>query len=316
MNNYVKTACLSLALAALAGPAASHGRGSGPKACSNTTKAAFAACLNEGLDDFWIGNGKCQNESEAGDRSECFSDNRESLKEFSQECREQRSARADLCDGLGEAPYDPEFEPENFVNPDDIGGSVAPNPWLPLIAGRTLVYESPDETIEVTVTHDTKMIDDVPCRVVRDVVKVDGELLEDTIDWLAQDIHGNVWYCGEATAEYEDGFPVNTDGSFQADVDGARPGLLMKAAPAVGNIYRQEFDLGNAEDAAMVINLHGSANTPAASCAGNCLVTREFTPLSPDAEEDKYFKPGVGNILTIDLETGERTELVEIINSP
>ncbi|MBF8291517.1 MAG: hypothetical protein HW392_344 [Steroidobacteraceae bacterium] len=316
MDNYVKTTCLLLVVAAMACPTASYSRDNRPQACSSTTKAAFAACLNEGLDDFWIGNGKCQNESEVGERGECLADNKASLKEFRQECGAQRDAREDLCDALGQAPYDPVFETGNFVNPDDIGGSVAPNPWLPLIPGRTLVYKSPTETIRVTVTHETKVIDDVPCRVVRDVVKVDGELLEDTIDWLAQDVHGNVWYCGEVTAEYEDGFPVNTDGSFQADVDGARPGLLMKAAPAVGDFYREEFDLGNAEDAAMVINLHGSANTPAASCAGDCLVIREFTPLSPDAEEDKYYKAGVGNILTIDLESGERTKLVKIIDGP
>jgi len=316
MNNYVKTACLSLALAALAGPAASHGRTSGPQACSNTTKAAFAACLNEGLDDFWIGNGKCQNESEANERGDCLADNRDALKDFYQECRDQRDARNELCDVLGQTPYDPVFETADFVNPDDIGGSVAPNPWLPLIAGRTLVYESSDETTTVTITHETKIIDGVPCRVVTDTVEADGELVEDTIDWLAQDIYGNVWYCGEATAEYEEGFPVNIDGSFQADVDGARPGLLMKAAPAVGDTYRQEFDLGNAEDAATVIDLHGSANTPAASCAGDCLVTREVTPLEPDAMEKKFYKQGIGNIMTVDLVTGNRTELVEIIDSP
>jgi hypothetical protein len=178
------------------------------------------------------------------------------------------------------------------------------------------VYRSSDETVRVTVTNQVKIIDDVPCVVVRDVVEVDGELLEDTIDWFAQDVHGNVWYCGEATAEYEDGFPVNTGGSFQADVDGARPGLLMKAAPAVGDVYRQEFDLGNAEDAAEVVNLHGFAITPAASCRGDCLVTREFTPLSPGDEENKYYKPGIGMILTVNLETGERSKLVRIVDKP
>lgn len=316
MAIYVKTACLSLVVAALAGPTAGYAGNVGPGSCSKTTNAAFAACLNEGLDDFWIGNGKCQNESEVGERSECLADNKESLKEFTQECGEQRDAREDLCDALGQAPYDPVFETRNFVNPDDIGGSVAPNPWLPLIPGRTLVYKSSDEDVMVTVTHDQKKIDGVPCRVVRDVVTADGELVEDTIDWLAQDIYGNVWYCGEATAEYEDGFPVNTDGSFQADVDGARPGILMKAAPAVGDVYREEFDLGNAEDAAKVVSLHGSANAPAASCASDCLVTRETTALDPDALEKKFYKPGVGEIMSIDLVTGGKTKLIRIIDSP
>lgn len=316
MKRHVNAACLSLLVAIAAGPMTGEARDNRPRACSNTTRAAFTACLNEALDDFWIGNGKCQNDSDSGDRAECFKDNRESLRELAQECRDQRDARGDLCDALGEAPYDPEFEPGMIVNPDDIGGVVAPNPWLPLIAGRTMVYESPDERIEVTVTHETKIVNGVPCRVVRDTVTEDGEILEDTLDWLAQDIYGNVWYCGEATAEYEDGFPVETEGSFEAGSDGARPGLLMKSAPAVGDVYRQEFDLGNAEDAAEVVNLNGSAEADVASCDSDCLVTLEFTPLSPDAAENKYYKPGVGQILEVDLRTGERTELVEVINGP
>jgi hypothetical protein len=133
---------------------------------------------------------------------------------------------------------------------------------------------------------------------------------------MAQDIEGNVWYCGEGTAEYEDGLPVNTDGSFQADVDGARPGILMRAAPAVGDVYRQEFALGEAEDAATIVSLHGSANTPAASCQGDCLVTSETTALEPGAKEKKFYKPGVGEIQSIDLDTGAKTRLIQIIDGP
>jgi hypothetical protein len=44
----------------------------------------------------------------------------------------------------------------------------------------------------------------------------------------------------------------------------------------------------------------------------NCLKSQETTPLEPDALEDKYYAPGVGNVLTVDLVTGERDELVNI----
>ncbi len=314
MNKLLTAAALALALAGVAmmqPAAADHGN---PRACTATIKAASAACLYEALDDYWIGVGKCRNESESDERAECIADARETLGEGRAECRAQKRARADLCGELGEAPYDPEFEPEDFVHPDDIGGSVAPNPYFPLIAGRTLVYRGGDEEVRVEVTRETRIVDDVPCRVVRDQVFVGGELEEDTLDWFAQDVHGNVWYCGEATAEYVDGFPVDTEGSFEADVDGARPGIIMKAAPVVGEVYRQEFDLGNAEDAARVVSLTGSATVPAASCAGTCLVTEEFTPLSPDVLENKYYLPGVGPILEVHPDTGSRVELVEIID--
>ncbi len=316
MRSYVVSTGLLLALAVAGGLNVSRADGTNPGACAATTKAAQSACVSDARDEFWIGYGKCRNESNSGDRAECFTDNRQAYREFLQECGDQTDARDGLCDALGQAPYDPEFRHAQFVDPDDIGGSVAPNPWLPLIAGRTLVYRSPEEHVVVAITHQKKKIDGVWCRVVRDTVTSDGELVEDTVDWMAQDIYGNVWYCGEATAEYEDGFPVNVDGSFQAGDEGAKPGILMKAAPAVGDVYRQEFDLGNAEDAARVINLHGSAQTPAAACNGDCLVTRETTALEPGAAEKKFYKPGVGEILTVDLENGERTKLVKIIDEP
>src|SRR5262245_14921597 len=179
-----------------------------------------------------------------------------------------------------------------------------------------MVYKSRVENVRVRITNEVKVIDNVPCLVVHDTVYEDGEVTEDTIDWFAQDTQGNVWYCSEATADYVDGFPTATDRSFQADVDGARPGIIIKAVPVVGDVYRQEFDLGNAEDAAKVINLHGTATTKAASCAGTCLVTEETTPLEPGAIENKYYKPGVGFILQTSPGSNVRLELVQIIDTP
>ena len=72
--------------------------------------------------------------------------------------------------------------------------------------------------------------------------------------------------------------------------------------------------LGDAEDMAKVLDLNASATTPAASCSGDCLVTKDYTPLDPDpdAVEHKYYKPGVGFILEIKPATGERLELISV----
>jgi hypothetical protein len=78
-------------------------------------------------------------------------------------------------------------------------------------------------------------------------------------------------------------------------VDGAKPGIVMKAQPRVDDVYRQEFWLGVAEDYARVVSLRGNATVPAASCA-DCLVTGDFVPLEPDADERKFYKRGVGLI--------------------
>jgi hypothetical protein len=285
------------------------------RACSTTTRDAHAACLYDSLDSYWIADGKCINELDSSDRIACLKEAKTALQDASASCSDQRDARADLCGKFGEAPYDPRFEPSQFVNPLDIGRTVNPNPWFPLIPGREMLYKSPSEVVRVTMTNKVKLIDGVPCLVVLDRVEVDGALAESTIDWFAQDLQGNVWYCGESTAEYEDGVPVNVSGSFQADVDGARPGLFAKAVPVVGDIYRQEFDLGNAEDVAEVLSLSGSATAPFASCTYTCLVTKETTPLEPDALEHKYYMPGVGFILQIKPATGERLELVSVISN-
>ncbi len=58
----------------------------------------------------------------------------------------------------------------------------------------------------MTVSTETKRIaNGITARIVRDTVTQDGELIEDTFDWYAQDAEGNVWYLGEDTAEFEDG---------------------------------------------------------------------------------------------------------------
>jgi hypothetical protein len=149
------------------------------------------------------------------------------------------------------------------------------------------------------------------------VAEEDGEVMEDTDDWFAQDTDGNVWYFGEISKEYEDGELVGIEGSWKAGEDGAKPGILMKAVPQVGEVYRQEFLLGEAEDMGEVLSLTGSAVVPAASCSEDCAVIKDFTPLEPDADEDKYYAPGIGLILEVDNEDGgERVELVELIDPP
>ncbi|MEJ2133270.1 MAG: hypothetical protein P8Y95_16975 [Gammaproteobacteria bacterium] len=80
----------------------------------------------------------------------------------------------------------------------------------------------------------------------------------------------------------------------------------------MGEIIRQEVAYADAEDAIEILSLEGTEASPAAACAGVCLVTRDFSPLEPDAEEEKYYAPNVGLILEVDPETGDRVELIEL----
>jgi hypothetical protein len=111
------------------------------------------------------------------------------------------------------------------------------------------------QDVEVTVTDKTKQILGIKATVVHDQLKEDGEVVEDTFDWYAQDVDGNLWYMGEDTKEFENGKVTSTEGSWEAGVDNAQPGIILPAAPAVGMTYRQEYLKGQAEDEASVMGL-------------------------------------------------------------
>lgn len=282
--------------------------------CTTTSKVVRRACKAEASDDYWIAIAICTNRTDDATRAGCLDEAKSTLKEGSKDCGDQFEAREDLCDALGGGRYDPVVDAARFLSPSATAAN--PNPYLPLVPGASRVYRGAGELNTVTVTHDTKSVAGILAIVVHDVAASDpgGVLLEDTLDYFAQDVDGNVWYLGELSQEFENGELSSLDGSWQAGVDGAKPGIAMKAAPMVGDTYRQEFAVGDAEDAAEVIGTTGSETVPAASCQGNCVVTREFTPIEPDAEENKYYLPGVGLILEIDIETGARLELISMSN--
>ena len=96
----------------------------------------------------------------------------------------------------------------------------------------------------------------------RDTVRQDGEIVEDTFDWYAQDAAGAIWYLGEDTAEFEDGEIVSRGGSFEAGVDGALPGIAVPADPEPGMEYRQEYAAGEAEDNGAVLSVDELVEVP------------------------------------------------------
>ena len=81
------------------------------------------------------------------------------------------------------------------------------NPYFPLEPGSRAVFREGDQQVVIRVTNDTRKIEGITARVVRDTVTENGDLVEDTFDWYAQDSAGNVWYMGEDTTEYENGKP-------------------------------------------------------------------------------------------------------------
>jgi hypothetical protein len=219
---------------------------------------------------------------------------------------------AGACGDDGEDGKDGEAAPSQAVIDPGDGGTYAPaigpsdfvevvdNPYFPLRPGARWVYEGDSdgepERVEVVVTDQRRQVMGVEVTVVRDTVTdANGDLVEDTLDWFAQDRRGNVWYFGEESKDYEDGEVVSTDGSWEAGVDGALPGIVMPATHTVGFSYRQEYDEGEAEDMAEIRRV-GVRKAVALRTFEDVVVTRDWNPLEPDVVEEKYYAPGVGLI--------------------
>ncbi len=213
------------------------------------------------------------------------------------------------------ADYHPTLDPADFVGRID-------HPFFTLTPGRVWVYEGTTgegeaERVEVEVTRDTKVILGITTTVVRDRVWVDGELVEDTRDWFAQDREGNVWYLGEAVQEIQGGVVVGTAGSWEAGVDGALPGIIMKGNPRPGEGYRQEFYPGEAEDIGQVLRLDALVSIGLGQYV-HCLQIKEWTPLEPAVVEHKYYCQAVGNLALAKKVAGGsgQIELVEMRSVP
>jgi hypothetical protein len=205
-----------------------------------------------------------------------------------------------------------ELDPKSFTTRID-------NPYWPMDPGTRWTYRETDQEgaelkVVVTVSDRTKEIaNGVTARVVRDTVTEDGEIVEDTFDWYAQDKEGNIWYLGENTAEFENGKLVTKEGSFEAGVDGALPGIIMPADPRDGMQYRQEYYKGEAEDNGEILSTDEMVQVPFGQY-GKALLTKDTITIEPNVLEYKLYARGVGPVLTLGVSggPGSREELINI----
>jgi hypothetical protein len=308
------TVAAALAVANAAGLSSYAGTAAAKDYCDLSAGAVLRSCQTTAKADQSLAYGKCINLSDATATKNCREAAAADLKDALDTCNSQDEARDAVCSRLGPAPYDPVINPANFVGKID-------NPYFPLTPGTTFIYEGHTSEgfnhTEFFVTHNTKVILGVTCIEVHDTVMLDSKLAEDTVDWFAQDTVGNVWYFGENTGELIDGRFVTLDGTFTGGVDGAKPGIIMKAHPGVGDFYRQEFDLANAEDLAEVLSLTDSVTVPfRVTPFTNCLKIQETTPLETTLLEHKFYVAGVGNVLTLNVTNGDRIQLIKVTTMP
>lgn len=172
----------------------------------------------------------------------------------------------------------PSADPSDFV-------ATVDNPWFPLEPGTVRTYRLLDasgtRTETVTVARDTRVVQGVTTTVVHDVTTgKGGRVTEDTEDWYAQDVVGNVWKFG-------------TQGSWEAGVDDAEAGLVMAATPRVGDGYRRGYAAGVAEDVTEVLSLGERRSVPA-GVFGDLLQTEDTSALTPGLVQRRYYAEGLG----------------------
>jgi hypothetical protein len=206
------------------------------------------------------------------------------------------------------APAAASVDPSDFVSQID-------NKYLPFDPGTVFHYRGETDgtpsTVTTTVTSKHKVIEGVSTLVVHDVDGENGKTIEKTSDYYAQDKRGNVWYFGEDCLERDHGDWVRCDGSWQAGVDGAEPGIVMEADPQPGDTYQQE-NAPNAQDTAQVLTLDASVSVPFGSF-NHALKTQETSPLDPGVVEDKYYVACVGEVKSVVVQGGdEKSKLVSI----
>jgi hypothetical protein len=121
---------------------------------------------------------------------------------------------------------------------------------------------------------------------------------------------------------------VNIDGSFKAGRDGDKPGIIFLAHPKVGDVYLEEFSLGNAEDVTEVLSTTYAFGQNAELdhlvpqelaerfCKGDCVMTKNYSLLEPGAFAHKLYAPGVGVIAEVELDSDTVVQLTSCSFDP
>jgi hypothetical protein len=203
---------------------------------------------------------------------------------------------------------DQKFDPKNFGNP--IGGQ---NSWYPLVPGNQTLRDGSitrgsrklHHQLRVTVTDVTKVVNGVRTVLVLDQDIDAGQIGEASLDYLAQDKFGNIWYLGSYTEIYEGGQFVNAVDAWLAGKNEAKAGVWMMADPKEGMKY---------------VEAHNSRETIRGEVTKvgdrKCVPFRCFKSLVilEDDSEFKYYGPGVGHIATEPNYSGGEQEKEALVN--
>jgi hypothetical protein len=195
------------------------------------------------------------------------------------------------------------------------GPTQKTNQFMPLKPGTQWVRQGsvnvgtrrlPHQVV-TTVTDVSKQVDGVRTVAVLDQDTNGGQIAEQSIDWVAADKQGNVWYLGSYTESYEGGQFITASDAWLAGLNGAKPGILMLADPQTGiPPYTEDSVPGIEAPTAQVVKAGQSECVPF-KCYKNVAVVQE-------GSEYKSFAPGVGQIQTAPQVSGGKHEIEKLVN--
>jgi hypothetical protein len=190
------------------------------------------------------------------------------------------------------------MNPRNFSDPTNIT-----NKWLPYTVGTKTVHQGIHrglpQVVQAEVTDQTRVIDGVLTRGLLDRDIDGGQLIEETLDYFAQDNRGNVWYFGELTTHYVNGQLTDHADTWYAGQHGDKAGIIMYANPRVGiPRYQQEYAKNLAEDKGKVIAFNQSVCVPY-RCFQDAMEIQETSRLDPGVVENKFYVAGIGMVRAV-----------------
>jgi hypothetical protein len=202
------------------------------------------------------------------------------------------------------------FDRKNF---EAAGSDV--NPWVPMTAGVQVIRKGtvyiggrtvPHVTV-TTITNVRKKIDGVKAVLVLDQDIDGGQVSEQAVDYLAEDVGGNVWYVGSYTEVYEGGQFLNAEDAWLAGVNGAVAGLWFPGDPQPGSRPFLQVQVPGFEQSTAQVVQAGKRKCVPFDCFKDVVVLQEA------GSENKYWAPEVGQILTEPL-SGVAQEIEQLIN--
>lgn len=205
--------------------------------------------------------------------------------------------------------------PTPSPSPGDFVSGVT-NPWLAWSPGTTWEYATSDRrgrpaTYTVTIREATVPVASVATTAAEGTLVRDGtgDVLATDTTYAAQDRGGNVWLFGRDRREGAD-----DPRTWRAGTGGASAGMIMPAAPRVGDGFVVGDLPGRSEERLSVLDL--AANPPEQVRADTtALLLERRAPSESDDVAREYYQRGTG-LVARDGNIGAGNDLTLIERSP